>query len=479
MKWRPGKKHVSIMISVIITCVILMLIYYVIFNGGKITTAISSLLGIMTPIITGCVIAYILTPVLNFIEQRWLFPIYKAKGKDLTSQQFRKEKKTVRKISVLMTIAFLFLILYGLLMVLIPQLIKSINEIIRNFPSYISNLQHFIDKYLNDNPSVRTVVDNLIVNYSSTITEMFRSKIVPNITTVIQTVSKSMMSVIQIFFYLVVGVIVAIYVLNSKETFIGQCKKFCYAFFRKETANEIIGAARYAHHTFTGFVIGKLVDSLIIGIITFVFCKILSIPYPVLLAFVVGITNIIPFFGPYIGAFFGGILLIMINPIKALAFIVLIVIIQQFDGNILGPMILGNSTGLSSFWVIFAIMFFGGVFGPVGWLIGVPTFACIYAFAGYVIRKKLRERKLPRDTSTYIDAAFIDDDGITSIKDADNSRYYVHNEASTLRRMFKVYKKGKKYITNVVPNLPGEDINAPDVKKDQEEQSDHEDNIES
>ena len=480
MKWKPGKKQLSIIISVIFTSVILMLIYYVIFNAGKVTGAISSILGILTPIITGCVIAYILTPLLNIIESRWLYPIYKLKGIDLKKNEFRKNRKGARKLSVLLTLAVFFLIVYLVLIILIPQLIKSINEIIRNFPFYIRNLQGLIDKYLNDNPSVRNMVDNLIMNYSSTAMDMFKTRVIPNITTVIQTVSKSMMTAIKVFFHFVVGVIVAIYVLNSKETFAGQGKKLCYAFMKRETANEVIGAFRYAHYTFTGFVIGKLVDSLIIGLITFIFCEILAIPYPVLLAFVVGITNIIPFFGPYIGAFFGGVLLIMINPVKALVFIILIVIIQQFDGNILGPIILGNSTGLSSFWVIFAIMFFGGVFGPVGWLIGVPTFACIYTFIGYITKKRLKEKKLPRDTTTYIDAAYIDEDKVTTIADADNSRYYVYNESSSLRRMFKVYNKGKKIIENVVPAATNDNSeNNVDVKKDQEDESGNEDNNES
>ncbi len=484
MKWKPGKKQASIMMSVIICSVILMLIYYLIFNWKTVNKGIGNIISILTPIITGCVIAYILVPVLNFIENRWFYPIYKLKGIDLKNPVNRKKKKKVRSVSVLLTIAFLFIVLYAMLAVLIPQLVKSINEIVNSFPSYVSNTQKFIDKYLDDNPRVRIVFDSVLQQYSSTITDTFKSKLVPNLTTVIQRATKSMISAVQVFFYLIVGIIVAVYVLNSKENFAGQAKKLCYAFLRKDMANEVISAFRYANFTFTGFVIGKLVDSLIIGLIAFIFCEVLNIPYPVLLSFIVGITNIIPFFGPYIGGFFGLVLLIMINPWKALVFLIMLVILQQFDGNILGPIILGNSTGLSSFWVIFSIMLFGGVMGPIGWIIGVPTFACIYTFIGYITRKKLREKKLPRDTSTYIDAAYIDDDGVTKIDDADNSKYYVHNEASSLRRVFKVYKKGKKFINNVVPtitpDLTDDDKTATDdVKKDQDDIDTNDDNFES
>ena len=465
------------MFTVIITCMILMLFGYALFNTSKLTTAIANIIGILTPIITGCVIAYILCPFLNFLEDRWLYPMYKDKGYDLTLPENRKKKKNVRKLSVLITIVFFILLLYLVLMMLIPQIFNSITEIVRYFPLYISNLQSFIDTYLNDNPQVRSMVDSLILNYSSTMSDIFGTKIMPNISTVLQTVSKSISGVVQVIFYLIVGIIVAIYLLNSKELFAGQVKKLCYAIFKKETANEILSAFRYAHHTFMGFVIGKLIDSLIIGVITYIFCLILSIPYPVLLAFVVGITNIIPFFGPYIGGFMGAILLIMINPIKALVFIILIVIIQQFDGNILGPLILGNSTGLSSFWVIFSIMLFGGLLGPVGWIIGVPTFACIYAFVRYETAKKLVAKQMPPDTQSYIDLAYMDEKGITNIKDADDSKYYVHNEGSSWKRIFKFYKKSKKVLDNVVPVIQNDkSASEDDDKKNQEKSPDDVDN---
>ncbi|WP_051656630.1 AI-2E family transporter [Butyrivibrio sp. AE3004] len=451
MRWKPGKKQISIMVSVILCSLAIMLIYYVIFNGGKLTKALNHLFSILTPIIIGCVLGYILTPLLNMIEKKWIYSIYRFNGINLSEIQYFKKRKKVRQISVALTMILFFTVMYAMLMVLIPQLIKSIRDIIRNFPYYANNLQRFMDKYLDDNPAVRRAVDSLLEQYSTTINNMFKDFVVPNLSTMITTLSKSMMSIIQIFLYLIVGIVVAVYVLNSKETFIGQGKKLCYAFLRKEMANEVIGAFRYAHHTFTGFLMGKLVDSVIVGIICFIAISILKIPYPIVLAFGVGITNLIPFFGPYLGGGFGLILLIMINPFKALAFLIVIVILQQIDGNILGPLILGNSTGLSSFWVIFAIMLFGGIWGPIGWIIGVPVFACIYTLCGHVTMKKLRAKKLPRDTSVYIDTAYMDENGIVKLSEADNSKYYVHNEASTWRKIFKFYKKNKRYIEQVLP----------------------------
>lgn len=452
MRWRPGKKQVSIMASVILCSLAIMLIYYVIFNGDSLARGIDRLLDILTPIILGCVIGYILSPVLNTIEQRWFYPIYKMRGIDLKDNQYLKKRKKIRQISVTLTMLFLFAIIYAMVMIIVPQLIKSISDIIRNFPYYAANFQRFMDKYLDDNPSVRRTVDSILQQYSSTINNLFKDRVVPNLSTFVTTISKSMMNFIQILLYLIVGIVVAVYVLNSKETFIGQGKKVCYAFLKRDFANEVIGAFRYAHHTFTGFIIGKLVDSLIVGIICFIVLKILNIPYPIVLAFGVGITNVIPFFGPYLGGGFGIILLIMINPFKALVFLIVIVILQQIDGNILGPLILGNSTGLSSFWVIFAIMLFGGLWGPIGWLTGVPLFACIYTFIGHITMQRLRDKRLPRDTSTYIETAYMDENGIVSFDEADNTRYYVHNEASSWRRIFKFYSSKKKYIKQVIPN---------------------------
>ncbi|WP_026510407.1 AI-2E family transporter [Butyrivibrio sp. LC3010] len=460
MKWKPGKKQLSIMVSVILCSLVIMLIYYILFNGSRLTRTINNILSILTPIIIGCAIGYILTPLLNVIEKKWIYSFYRLRGIDLNDRQYFKKRRQVRKFSVAITIILFLAIVYAMVLILVPQLIRSIRDIIRNLPFYVNNLQRIMDKYLNDNPAVRRVVDSVLQQYSTNINNMLKDFVVPSISTMITTLSKSMMSIIRVFLYLIVGIVVAVYILNSKENFIGQGKKICYAYLRRDFANEVIGAFRYAHHTFTSFLIGKVVDSLLVGLICFIVISFLNIPYPIVLAFGVGITNLIPFFGPYIGGGFGFILLIMINPVKALVFLVTIVILQQIDGNILGPLILGNSTGLSGFWVIFAIMVFGGIWGPIGWIIGVPVFACIYTFCRHITMKRLRAKRLPRDTSIYIETAYMDENGIVPLSEADNTKYYVHNEGSTWRRIFKLYKKNKKYIEHVLPNKTNNDINS-------------------
>lgn len=206
-----------------------------------------------------------------------------------------------------------------------------------------------------------------------------------------------------------IGLIIALYLLVSKELFAGQGKKMIYALFEEETGNLLIKNIRFVHSTFGGFISGKLVDSLIIGMLCFIGMTLLNLPYPLLVSLIVGVTNIIPFFGPFIGAVPSIILILMVNPLQALYFGIFVFILQQFDGNILGPKILGDKTGLSSFWVIFSITIFGGYWGFIGMAIGVPVFAVIYAAWKAFISRSLQKKGLSTDTVEYLDLAEIKD----------------------------------------------------------------------
>ena len=213
-----------------------------------------------------------------------------------------------------------------------------------------------------------------------------------------------------------IGIIVMLYLLNIKDTLTAQSKKIIYSLFPLPAANEIIEKWRYIHKVFGGFIIGKLVDSLIIGILTFVWLSIIKMPYTVLISVIVGVTNIIPFFGPFIGAIPSALLVLLVSPKKCLWFLLSILVIQQLDGNIIGPKILGNSTGISSFWVLFSILFFGGVLGPVGMIIGVPTFAVIYRLTAEWVNKRLKKKELSTITDDYGVLDHIDEDKKTYIR---------------------------------------------------------------
>jgi predicted PurR-regulated permease PerM len=192
-----------------------------------------------------------------------------------------------------------------------------------------------------------------------------------------------------------------VYLLASKEVLIAQGKKFIYCIFSKKNGNKIMGGLAYANTVFGGFINGKILDSFIIGIICFVFTKAMGMTYAVLISVMVGVTNIIPFFGPFIGAVPGALLALMDDPLMFVIFIIFVFCLQQFDGNILGPIILGDSTGLSGMWVLFAILVAGDLFGIPGMILGVPVFACIYAFIAVWLRDSLRAKNLSSNTEDY------------------------------------------------------------------------------
>ncbi len=221
------------------------------------------------------------------------------------------------------------------------------------------------------------------------------------------------------FFNFLVGIVVSVYLLNSKDLFCAQFKKILYAFVPAKSANEFISTVRRAHKIFGGFVTGKLLDSLIIGMLCFIVMTIFNWPYAMLISVIIAVTNIIPFFGPFIGGIPSALLILMVEPITSLYFGIFVLILQQFDGNILGPKILGDSTGLSSFWVIFSLLVFGGFFGFVGMAIGVPTFAVFYTLITDKIYNSLEKKKLPTDTQKFEGMEYLSEDTNEIIKFAD------------------------------------------------------------
>ncbi len=441
MKIKPGKNQVTWGITLFMVVVASMLAYYVIFDGKTIIGAISKITDALSGIIIGLIIAYILIPLLDGIEERILVPIYKKKGYDISFAENAnwKKRRQMRAIAVLCTMVIFVVIVYLLFRIIIPQLISSIREIINNLPIYIRNMDEYSNLLLENNPELQNFIDSQLDNYYATLSSFISTNIkpyLPEVGTVLKVASQSFISVIKVVIDLVVGLIVAIYVLNSKERFTTRGKKMAYAFFSEEFANELVGGFRFVHQTFESFIGGKLIDSMIIGVICYFGCLLLKINYPVLISVIVGVTNIIPFFGPYIGGGAGALLLVLIDPVKALIFLIFVIVLQQFDGNVLGPMILGGSTGLSSFWVIFAITFFGGIWGIVGWLVGVPIFAVFYALMSRITNHYLRKKSLSTETGDYYDLAYIEDNEYKFLSDKSNTKYHAVKKTSTFKKIF-------------------------------------------
>lgn len=383
---------------------------YLMFRGQNLGNGLKTIIRITMPVIYGLVIAFIATPVLNKIEQKFICPICKKCKLDTEKL---KSKKRIRGISLLLTYFLIGLILYAFFSVVIPQIILSIQTIILQFPTYINNLISLVEKLLADNPEVEKNLTALLETYSNDLNKWLDDTVLPTINSMIRSVSASVtMSVISLLktlYNLIIGLIISVYVLAGKEKFASQAKKLCYALLERSKANKVIRGFRFANRTFTGFLGGKIVDSAIIGVLCFLGMSVLQMPYVVLISVIVGVTNIIPFFGPYIGAIPSALLILMIQPVKCIPFILFILILQQLDGNVIGPKILGESTGLTGFWVIFAITFFGGLWGILGMIVGVPLFAVFYAGAKYYVDRFLKKKNLPTDTKDYEKLFFINE----------------------------------------------------------------------
>lgn len=397
-------KYIKWGLTALVVLILAICFVCLIFKGDRIWSGFSVILQVTMPIIDGLIIAFIATPILNWIEEKLLRPLCRKCGVDASK---RKVKKRIRAGAVLLTFLFIILIIYGFFSIVIPQLITSIQSIIARFPTYINNLIDLTEKLLADNPDLEKYIEDMLETYSEDLNAFLDNNILPTLNTLIRSASVGMIGVLKSLYNFVIGLIISLYILAGKETFASQAKKICYALFERRKANQIIRAFRFTNKTFIGFLGGKIVDSAIIGVLCFIGTSILKMPYPVLVSVIVGVTNIIPFFGPYIGAIPSALLILMTDPGKCIPFIIFILALQQLDGNVIGPKILGESTGLSGFWVIFSITLFGGLWGIVGMVVGVPLFAVLYAGVDYMVNKFLKKKELSTNTADYETVKYI------------------------------------------------------------------------
>lgn len=415
MKFHWDKKYLYWGVTAFLVVCASICFYYLIFHGSSILGGVRTLINISMPIVDGFVLAYLLAPVLNLVEKRILIPAYSSMSKQSKTELSERTRKNIRKLGICVTALLTLFALYCFFSILIPQLIYSIQNILLQFPTYIQNLNDWILSIFADNPDIESVVNNLLMRYSSKLEDWVSYNLIPQANSLFKLISTgligSVIGAAKALWNLLIGFIISIYLLDGKERFAGQGKKIIYSWFSIDTANIFVSNVRFIHRTFIGFIGGKIVDSIIIGIICYFGTTLIGTPYPVLVSVIVGVTNVIPFFGPYMGAVPSAILILMVDPRQCFYFIIFIFVLQQFDGNILGPKILGDSTGLNSFWVIFSITLFGGLLGVLGMVIGVPVFAVIYAGTKAFIHRRLEDKKLPLSTDAYIGVKNIEESG--------------------------------------------------------------------
>lgn len=366
------------------------------------------LLDILSPIIYGAVMAYLMAPIYDRVRHA----MEKGLSKLISDEKARRHIGSVT--ATLVSLIVLIAVVVGLISMLIPELINSIRNIIDTLPDSIVNLQEWLTQVMIDHPDMEQMFTEYYGSQIENLQAWLSQGLIDNIHKidryyqVIRGFSSGVFSVLNVVKNVLIGLIVMVYLLNMKEKLRTQAKMIIYGLFPVRIANKILEEGRYVNEVFGGFIIGKLVDSLIIGILCFVLMSIMNMPYVLVVSVIIGVTNVIPFFGPFIGAIPSAFLILLASPIKCLYFVIFILLLQQFDGNILGPRILGNSTGLSSFWVLFSILLFGGLFGFVGMIIGVPTFAVFYKLLTEFVTYRLRKRKLSADIDKYENLKYID-----------------------------------------------------------------------
>ncbi len=405
MKWNIEKKYIRVGIISLCVIILAILFNYTLQNNKEMEELKATIQGTMAPIVMGCILAYLLTPFLHFFEDYCFNPL----GKLIYRKDSHKVQrmKFSRGMSILCTIVLLAIVVAGGLYLVIPQVYQSLVNIVTDAPTYYASIQKWMNSLDTGNSEINsyfiTAFDRI---YSQAIAYM-NEHILPNMDKIVVSVTSGIVGGIKLIFNVFLSLIISIYVMAEKENLISVFKKLVYCIFNVDYANSVIQGIRYAGKVFGGFVNGKLIDSFIIGGICYVFMVIVGFEYPVLISIVIGITNIIPYFGPFIGGIPSVLILLMVNPKHGIIFGLFVIILQQVDGNIIGPIVLGDRLKLSSMWILLSILIGGGFFGVLGMILGAPCFACIYTLISTISKKNLEKKQLPTDTELYYEVESI------------------------------------------------------------------------
>ena len=358
----------------------------IVFNLDDFTSYISKIFAVFVPFIIGASIAYLLNFILVFYEN------------NLKKTSLPLKQKGYRSISIILSYLTAFITIYGFIYFILPQVSSSISGLMNDIPLYVENASKFLSETmtkLNINSDVYAfALDkwNDIIEYIVNI----GTSLIPVIGELVKTTASSAWNTI-------LGLIISVYLLIDKDVLKALSKKIMFGLLSKDKSERMLELGRRTNNIFGKFIVGKIIDSAIIGVLTFIVLTIFEMPYTMLISFIIGVTNIIPFFGPFIGAIPSAIIIMFVSPVKALWFILIIVIIQQLDGNLIGPKILGDSLGISAFWILFSLLVAGKWFGVMGMILGAPTFAVIYSVVKESIESKLEIKGLPIETKEYLD----------------------------------------------------------------------------
>ncbi len=415
------------------TCIVIAF-YFVLRNGRSVSAAFNHVNKVIQPILIGFVMAFLMNPIMGVIEKR----LYKIFAKFCKTEV--GAKKGDRALSSILALVVLASIVIFIIASIVPNLISTIIYLANHIEDQIAGVLDWCNVVTKGNyeEALMKAKDNKIGDLVNQGLDLFNQYVDYDQSDMMSMITSSVLSVTKFIVNIIIGMFVSVYVLISKETFKAQAKKLVCGIFTPKYANIILEVSRKSGEIIYGFIIGKIIDSIIIGAICYIACLIMKMPYPVLVSVIVGVTNIVPVFGPYIGAVPTVIIIFLTEPMKGIYFLIFILILQQVDGNLIGPKILGDSTGISSFWVVFAVVVGAGFFGVGGMIVAVPIVAIIYYIVGRIASYLVERRDLPKDTNEYIGMDYIDLESNTLIK---------HHEklaTSKLKFSFKLNNHSKK-----------------------------------
>ena len=341
---------------------------------------ISQLSTILAPFIYGGIIAYLLRPMCNSLEAFFQLRLPK------------KMRRFANAFAVVFSLMVGILVVYALITMVVPQLVESVVTLWNALPTKMEQLVNWATETFGKDERVVQFVEKNYRSYFTDIDKWVQANVIPQVSSLVTNVGTSVWQVLKFVYNILIGLIVAVYVLHGRKRFGKQARLIVRSIFSDRWADRILEEVEFIDRMFGGFIDGKIIDSAIVGVLCYIGCTVLKIPSALLVSVIVGVTNVIPFFGPVIGAVPSTLLILIDSPLKALWFLIWVIVLQQLDGNVIGPKILGNRTGLSGFWVMFSIILFGGLWGIVGMIICVPLFAVIYDTVRRLVRRGLRRR---------------------------------------------------------------------------------------
>ena len=397
---RKDSKYFRLGLTLLTVVILSALFIVALTNIGIVVTALKKVVSVFSFVIWGIVFAYVMNPILRLVERLL------KKLLSRTNMTERGLNKLSRIVGVLISLLVFIAIIYGLLAMVLPELIESISTTFspENLQKYYDQITGWLNKTVQGTP-----LENWLREHDPVkALQDWLTKELDIFSTIGSVVSEAY-GIGKVLFNMIIGLVVAVYLLIDKERYIAQFKKFLVSVFKPRWADKLFEIGRFTNRSFGGFMVGKVIDSLIIGLISYIGMLILRLPYALISSTFVGISNIIPFFGPLIGIVIGGVLILLQNPLQALYFLIFELILQQVDGNIIGPKILGGRMGISGFWVLFSITVFGSVFSFPGMLVGVPVFTVIYTLCSEAINNSLQKKNLTQNTEDYYTILSVDD----------------------------------------------------------------------